>query len=318
MQLLTHSRLATFRSCPRRHLLAYEYGLRADRPAEHIAAGSAFALAVEADANGEDVEAAINRAGIDDPYELARVAAMFTAHKQRWAGEQAEEHVAAELEFVLPLRNPSSGAATSVWQRAGKIDRIVRLPDGHLALKEYKTTSRDFAPGSDYWLRLELDMQLSFYLLAAREMGYDCRAILYDVTRRPALRPLRATPEADRKFKKDGTLYAAQRTVDETPEEFAARCTADLAENPVRSFARIEIARTDSDLEEAAAEVWLQQRALRDCQRMDRWYRNPDACISSAGWQCEFLPVCIHKDLATRTPLGFRRAVRQHEELTQR
>jgi hypothetical protein len=314
-ELLTHSRLASFRACPKRHLYGYEYGLRPEVDGEPLRVGSAFALAVEADAKGLDVETAI--AGrIEEPFEMALVAAMFEAHRTHYAGASVEEHVAAELPFEIPLTNPETGRPTPSFRLAGKIDRIVRLEDGQLALKEYKTTSRDFAPGADYWLRLSLDMQLSIYVIAARELGYDVRTILYDVTRRPAIRPLKATPEDARKYTKDGALYKAQRDRDETPEEYAARAVESLLADPVRSFARIEIARTDADLLEAAAEIWTQQRAIRDNQLSGRWYRNPEACVSSTGQKCDFLSVCSFNDLATRTPQGFRRVETPHEELS--
>jgi len=215
----------------------------------------------------------------------------------------------------MALRNPQTGAATPRWRLAGKIDRIVKLADGRLALKEYKTTSRDFAPGADYWLRLQLDMQLSIYLLAARELGYDVATILYDVTRRPGLRPLKATPLEVRKFTKTGALYANQRDSDETPAEYAGRCAEALASDPVRSFARIEIARTDADLDEAREEIWTEQLIIREAQRSGRWYRNPEACVSATGQKCDFLSVCQYADLATRTPQGFRRVAEVHEEL---
>jgi hypothetical protein len=313
--LLTHSRLATFRACPRRHLYAYEYGLRPEIDSEPLRVGRAFALAVETHATGGDVDAAL--AGqIENPFELALVAAMFTAHVIRWGSELPEEHVAAELPFEMALRNPITNAPTPRWKLAGKIDRIVKLADGRIALKEYKTTSRDFSPGADYWLRLQLDSQLSIYLLAARELGYDVATILYDVTRRPALRPLKATPIEARKFTKDGALYKTQRDKDETPDEYAARCATALAEDPVRSFARIEIARTDADLGEARAEIWTEQLVIREAQRSGRWYRNPEACVSTTGIKCDFLSVCQYSDLATRTPQGFRRVENVHQELT--
>jgi hypothetical protein len=313
-ELLTHSRLACFRACPKRHLYAYEYGLRPIEDSEPLRVGKAFALAVETDAKGGDVDMAL--AGqIGDPFEFALVASMFTAHKDRYANEPKEEHVAAELPFDIALVNPETGRATPTWRLAGKIDRIVKLADGRIALKEYKTTSRDFAPGADYWLRLQLDMQLSLYLVAARELGYDVTTILYDVTRRPALRPLKATPLDARKFTKDGALYKTQRDRDETPAEYSFRCTSALVEDPVRSFARIEIARTDADLAEAQAETWIQQLNIREAQRSGRWYRNPEACVSATGQKCDFLPVCQNSDLATRTPQGFRRVETVHEEL---
>jgi hypothetical protein len=269
---------------------------------------------VETDATGGDVE--VTLAGqVEEPFELALVAAMFTAHKERWANEPTEEHVAAELPFEIALLNPETGHPTPIWRLAGKLDRIVRLADGRLALKEYKTTSRDFTPGAPYWLRLGLDMQLSIYLLAARELGYDVGTILYDVTRRPALRPLKATSTDVRKYTKEGKLYANQRDVDETPEEYATRVTASLAADLVKNFARIEIARTDSDLEECRWELWGEQLALRECQRSERWWRNPDSCVSATGQLCDYLPICQNANLATITPTGFVRVANVHPEL---
>ena len=181
---------------------------------------------------------------LDDPYDLALVAAMLQAHTERYRREPLEP-VASELAFDLPLRNPATGAASTVWRIAGVIDRIVRLGDGRAALMEYKTTSLDFSPGADYWLRMHMDQQLSIYVLAAREMGYEIDTVLYDVTRRPSLRPLMATPEEKRKYKASGALYANQREEDESPKAFAARVAEDMRARPDRYFARIEIARLD-------------------------------------------------------------------------
>jgi len=231
-QLLTHSRLACFRACPRRHYFRYELGLRPEDTGFALLVGSAFHRALEAQDKGEDPEGAIAE-GLDDPFDLALVAAMFDGHRRRW-GDSGLVPMASELAFELPLVNPATGAATPIWRVAGVIDRIVKMPDGRLALQEYKTTSRDFAPGADYWLRLHLDPQLSLYLIAARELGHDVETILYDVTRRPALRPLKATPEEKRKYKKNGDLYANQREHDETPEGFAVVCHAIWLRHPTQ------------------------------------------------------------------------------------
>ncbi len=325
-QILTHSRLATFRSCPRKAYLRYELGLRRDTDEQPMRVGSAFAAAVEASAKGLDVEAAIAKGPLD-PYEMAMVAAMFKAHQDHHAASPKIEHVAAELAFRIPLVNPATGRPTPTWVVGGVIDRIVRLEDGRLALMEYKTTSRSFLPGDDYWMRLHLDMQLSIYLIAARSMGYDIATILYDVTRRPGSPPQKATPVADRKYTakettlKDGTkkaagaLYAGMRERDETADEYAARCYSWLMDNSFDAFARIEIARTDSDLEEAAAEVWAQQRALRECQVEGRWFRNPDACYQP-GMNCVFLGICASRlDQGSPAPEGFTKVEDIHPEI---
>ena len=312
-QLLTHSRLSCFRACPRRHFLRYELGIAPEEQGYALRVGGGFHAALEAADLGEDPGAAIEDR-VSDPFDLALVAAMFDAHQRRYA-DQPLEPVGSEQEFRMPLRNPETGAPTPIWTLAGKMDRLVCLPDGRLALMEYKTTSRDFAPGAEYWLRLHLDQQLSIYVIAAREMGYQIETVLYDVTRRPSLRPLKATPEGARKYTKEGRLYANQREVDETPEEFAARVAADIAERPDHYFARIEIARLDQDLDDCRAELWSQQLAIREAQRSGRFYRNPGSCFEP--YPCEFLSICLNRDLETVTPVGFIRLQDVHPELSQ-
>ncbi len=311
-QTLTHSRLATFRFCPHKHYIRYELGLVPDSDSLALRVGSAFHLALDTINKGGDLDA-VMEAAVEDPYDLALVAAMVNAYQIRWADHQLES-VESEYEFNLPLRNPETGAPTSVWDIAGVIDRMVRLPDGRLALKESKTTSQDFSPGSDYWTRLHLDQQLSIYVLAARQLGYEIDTILYDVTRRPGLRPLKATPEDKRKYKGNGQLYAKQRDRDETPAEYAMRVAEAIDKRPEHYFTRIEIARLDQDLEECAAELWQQQLAMRAAQKAGHWYRNPGACFSNFG-ACRYLPICTNRDLDQAVPAGFVRLDDIHPEL---
>ncbi len=331
-QVLTHSRLACFRACPRRHYLRYELGLRPEVTSFALRVGSAFHHAVDASAKGRDPAAAIDD-GLDDPYDRALVAAMLDAHQRRWA-DDCTEVIASELPFDLPLVNPATGAASKLWRLAGVIDAIVRLPDGRLALREMKTTSRDFAPGEDYWLRLHLDSQLSIYVIAARAMGYDVQTISYDVMRRPGQRPSgvplvdedgvkivhdshgnRVRTKNGKKWRESADAsqgYVLQKR-DETPEEFAARVAADIAARPDHYFARIEIARLDQDLDECRRDLWIQQQTVRACQRGDGWYRNPGSCFEP--FACDYLAVCQHRDLDTQTPGGFVRVDDVHPEL---
>jgi len=311
-ELLTHSRLACFRSCPRKHFLRYECGLRPAETSTALRVGQAFHRALESQYRNGDVAIAMAEC-LTDPYDMAIVAAMFRGHERQWKDQQLKA-VAVELPFEIPLVNPQTGAPTPIWNLAGVIDRIVELPDGRLALMEHKTTARDFAPGADYWVRLHLDSQLSIYIIAARKLGYDIQTILYDVTRRPLLRPYKATPEEDRKYTKAGALYANQHDVDETPEGFAARVSAAIAADPDKHFARIEIARLDQDLEETAWELWQQQIAIREAQRSQRWFKNPESCFGNNG-SCEYLPICSGSGLNGGIPPGFMKIEDVHPEI---
>lgn len=311
-QLLTNSRLSCFRACPKRHELRYELGLAPEEETEALRIGTAFHAALEADDIGQDAEAAIAKLGTLDPFETALVAAMLTVHRERWAGDTLEV-VATELPFELPVRNPDTNASTPVWRMAGKVDRIYRLPDGRLAIQDYKTTTEDLSPGSDYWLRLSLDQQMSIYVLAARELGYDVETILYDVTTRPLLRPYKKTPPDKIQIKKDGTPYATTRLQDETPFEFTVRVAEAMRADPARYFARHEIARLDRDLDEARGEVWSQQLAIREAQRSGRWFRNPGACVTP--YRCAYLPICGQQIGPDSVPSGFRKLADVHPEL---
>lgn len=65
---------------------------------------------------------------------------------------------------------------------------------------EHKTTSADIGPASAYWKRLIIDGQISVYKTGTRSLGYEPVGTLYDVVKKPMLRPLRATPAEERKY----------------------------------------------------------------------------------------------------------------------
>ena len=174
---------------------------------------------------------------------------------------------------------------------------------------EHKTTSSDITPGSTYWRKLTLDTQVSQYLGSTEGV----EGMLYDVIRKPGIKPFKATPEADRKYTKAGTLYAAQRERDETPEEYAVRLRADISEGPNKYYARGIIVRLPSERIEAARDTWLVAGSIRESMRLDAWPRNPGSC-DAYGRTCDYWAVCAGEttiDDATR----FRTAETPHEEL---
>ena len=67
---------------------------------------------------------------------------------------------------------------------------------------EHKSTSADIGPASAYWKRLIIDGQISVYKTGARSLGFDPVGTLYDVIKKPMLRPSKATPVDDREYTK--------------------------------------------------------------------------------------------------------------------
>ncbi len=328
--ILTNSRLRCARECPRKHQFRYEIGLRPSRVGSALRLGSAVHVGLEALALGRTMDEAA--AAATSSYELLpewckgaeqvedwmvereTVAAMIAGHSWRWGGDGIE-HVCAEQAFDMPIVNPETGASTPTWRLAGKIDAIVRLPDGRMAVKENKTTGDAIDPEADYWKRLRIDSQISTYWLAATHLGHRIETVLYDVIRKPGISPRRLTKAEAGAW--DGTWFgqpfdhgAPER---ETPAMYGARLLADMGERPDFYFARREIPRLESDIEEFRSELWEQAADLRERRRSGRWYRNSNACIGFG--RCEYIDLCSDGYEAGAVPPGFEIVKNLHPEL---
>ena len=305
---LTNSSISTHMGCPHRYWWAYEQGIRPTTDALPLTLGKVFHAALECLNQGgaeDDATAICYQSGLE-PAEQERVACMVAGWAWRWAAAPAFKRILASeraFEFRVVKR--------ARWMFAGKIDVIGELENGEVAVGEYKTTTEDIAPDSDYWRRLLIDRQISGYMLGARELGFPATTVLYDVARKPAHDLLRATPEEKRKYKKDGTLYANQREVDEPLEDYRGRLMDTIVEKPDYYYQRQEIPRLDADLE-----LWREEVAhLSRTMRGKFWPRNTDHC---KRWgTCPYFNPCTSMyDLATQgTPNGFERVDNIHREL---
>lgn len=294
MELLTSSRLKSFRACPRQHYHAHVQGYRPAREPAAMAFGTAIHEALAAwwsTGTATAFELALEHlpAGMD-PFVRARAEAMLAGYHAFWVGEGFEA-LAVEKEFRLPLLNPETGKASRTWEMAGKVDAIVRGPDGRVWVLEHKTTSEDASPGSPYRQRLALDGQVSQYVEGAAAMGFDIAGVLYDVLVKPAQKPLLATPPEARKFTKAGAPYAGQRAHNETVDAYRERLVEAILEAPHRYYARVEVVRFEDERDEYRYDVWQLAEQMRASARTGRAPRNPDACFRY-GTACAFWPVC--------------------------
>jgi hypothetical protein len=184
---------------------------------------------------------------------------------------------------------------------------------------ERKSSGEDITPGSLYWTRLLMDVQISMYLDLAKSLGMHADGVLYDVLYKPKLRPLMATPVEQRKYtqptKKEPTprLYSNQRDRDETPEEYGERVAKSIAEAPDAHYQRRTIVRLERERLEAQCDVWQTANAIREARRLKMFPRNPDSCMQWSR-KCDYFDACA--GLATiDDPLLFKRLDRKHEEL---
>lgn len=320
---LTHSEMITAQNCLRKNYLAYGLGIRPVIENQNLRFGAAFHAGLDLHkqrlmeghellTDGEILAAVLTNSNPEQVYDEAALRAMLGGYFWRWNQMDREiEWIASELQFEMPLINPETNRSSQTFTLAGKIDGIARLPSGHLAVVEHKTTSSDIDQESDYWRRLRIDSQISLYYLAARHLGYDVQTVLYDVTRKPRLEA-KQVPVLDA----DGLKQVVDRTTGqrientngtwkqsvyeantqmlltrpETPDELAERICQDLADRPDYYFSRREIPRLEADLEEYRYEVWQLAGLLRDCHRTGRWPRNTSACIGFG--RCGYFDLC--------------------------
>lgn len=333
LPLLTASSARTFRRCAREYRNRYELG-RVPRRAESGAQSFGTLVhhgletwwravkigdAIGAIAVDLAIDAVRRRVGDTDAFDVVRAEELLRAYDARWLTTTIAEYEVIDVEalFEAPLVNPDTGAASRTFQRAGKLDVIVReRVTERVLVVEHKTSSEAIDAGDTYWRRLTLDSQVSTYLEGAAALGVRVDACLYDVLGKPGLRPLKATPVEARRMKKDGTPYANQRNEDESPEEFRERLRTHLAEGIDRYFKRAEIVRLEDEAAEAAFDDWQTARAIRESQLADRWPRNTDAC-ERFHRLCPYFSACIgtepidddlyfrselpHRELATST-----------------
>ncbi|TAK94533.1 hypothetical protein EPO05_06230 [Patescibacteria group bacterium] len=362
---LTHSRRSCMHKCNRKHQLAYELGLKPEGTPRPFRMGDAYhrGLEVIKAAGGVDAAVAESVRFYDEPpppfmtqfdwdVERETVAQLVNGYAWYWGNRQASgqllpewtiaEVVANEQVFALQLEGVDV---------AGKIDGIVRLGDGRLAVLEHKTTSDDIAPApagkpaNPYWLRLRIDGQISMYFAAARAMGHDVRTVLYDVTAKPRISP-KQIPVLDAdgkkivvdaqgvrqlkvKKKKDGSPAAGDgepyqtgdaekgwtlQTRVETPVEFGDRLRADIAERPAYYYGRQEIPRLNSDIEEFLRELKADKHALEYFRWKGIWPRNTQVC--TVYGTCEYFKLCHNGwNPSDGVPVGFVQIQDVHREL---
>lgn len=319
---ITHSSMVLAKTCLRAYQFRYVAGIVRERTDPPLRIGSLFHEGLEHGKVPEkpdypgwcrDEEEQYKH---DCDYELAR--AMIEAYLKYWK-DDACETITCEQSFRREIRNPSSGRSSRTVEVAGKLDKIVKTPDGRLALMEHKTTSEDLDPTSYYWQRLMLDQQVSLYY-----MHSDVKTVLYDVTRRPALKPkqiplvdnngLKIVTDdetGDRVVKKNGEPRQSAgkgmtlETRPEDPDEYGLRCYMAMTDEPERYFARREIPRTEADIDEFRQELWIQAKLLYECHQREYFFRNTNSC-KPYGRPCQYFDLCYSGwKVGDDLPLGF-------------
>ena len=330
LNVLTTSSVRAYNTCKRLYRLSHDQGRRSVYTPEPMHFGGLVHRGLEAwwraagegFAHGDWLRAAVDAFRDEpDPFQRARASALMRAYHERWGDMTWDGRpitvLAVEAEFHGPLINPATGAKSKTWTRAGKIDVVLDV-GGDVNTLESKTTSEDIGPEAAYWAHKSIDPQVSNYHVGARMLGFESTACIFDAIRKPAIKPLLATPDEDRKYTKPTKadpvprLYSGQRERDETPAEFGDRVYQ--AMQKPHMLARRELPRVEATEVDSAADVWATSTLIGFSKRLGLWPKDTDRCMNY-GRACAFLPVC-NGETTLEDASRYRAMLRAHEELS--
>ena len=318
IQKLTTSQVKCFKTCRKRYFLEYVENLKPVETPKALEIGTLYHRGIEILLKTGSMDRAIAEMHKEirydqDPYQdeitYFIVKQMIIAFV-RCSGYQHWQIVSVERPFEV-----STGYAKRLM---GKIDGIIKKTDGDnqgCYLLEHKTTSQWGVDGSTYLHNLLWDEQSTNYLYAHAKMledgsitGEAVKGVFYCIVEKPTIKPYKATPLDQRKYTKDGRLYAHQHEQDENPADFECR----LAEwyQAERRVHTTFVYRTPEDIAEHIRDYNLTLRDIAACERDETFYRNPEACKILP---CPYRPKCL--DNVPDTDCLFVKKQARNEEL---
>jgi len=288
MEKLTNSVKSLYQECPRKFFIKHERGFVPVREASYLAFGTVIHSAIEQFYNGVEFKDIDFGKEIENEFEMVKIHELIRGYINHWG--RFEEVIATEKEFKFPLLNPKTKSASRTFEMAGKIDGVVKQ-NGIVSVIEHKTTADNIEdPSCDYWLKLSLDPQISGYFVGAETLGFEPTNIIYDVIKKPTIKPFKETPDDKKKYKKDGTLYANLHDADETPKAYRERLRSDIAENPNKYFQRKDIPRIADDLIEFLSDSWSVAKLIMESRNNDFFPRRISQCFNYS--KCPYVGVC--------------------------
>lgn len=239
-----------------------------------------------------------------DEFDLVKAEELMRGYHACYV-DQPYKILFVEKQMTAKHLNPETGGQSQTWDLMGVLDSGAIDEQGRFVIFEGKTSSLDITPGSTYWQNLQMDPQPSIYWILASENPDlpEVQGVIYDVVKKPAIRPYKETPDDKKKFKcdkrckgkcvghTDGVLYAGQHETSETPEEYRMRLKQDIRDHIDEYYVRGEITRTAKELEEFREVAWQKGLQIQNNRSKGTHPKSPGAC-EQYRHMCEFFPVC--------------------------
>lgn len=254
------------------------------------------------------LEAAIAVVDAEPEYTLrqAQVRALLVGYDHRYAANLHQYQIRRVEEFVSsPLFNPATGAKSRTFINGGIVDVDMEDAGGHGIMDHKSTIDAIDDPNSPYWQQLIVESQLDHYLLLKHINGEKTDWAVWDVMRKPGIRPRAITKAEQKEFESTGKYFGFYAPTEafqvgvtqgrETLPLYEIRLVAELVENGPRYFQRRRITRLAGEVLTYAEELWDNGQEFIQARRNERRGRNSGACMSY-GRACMYLGLCAGQD----------------------
>jgi len=245
-----------------------------------------------------------------DPFLMAMMRGLLGVYDYKWRRATSDlEVLHIEKTFWSPLYNLDTNRRSRKFVLAGKIDKVVK--DGNsVVIYDHKTTSSQIGSDSAYWRTLQIEGQPRQYELLLRANGIKVDRVVWDVVRKPNIRPKKLTKAAHGSVLASGkyfgwamsneTLSELANGMDrENPEMFEVRVYETVAEDTSEYLSRKSIPNMREDLYRHNQNMWDMAadvvESRRRHEKSGRVSYNPGACLQW-GTPCRYLGICEGTD----------------------
>jgi len=273
---ISYSSLRTFQTCPKSYWYRYHAGRIPRQVSDVLFVGTAAHETTSiwwTDGPSAARDYLFDRCDAISPLDAARLAATLSVYNPPRDDFEIE---GIEVPFKVTVKNPDTDRGMKNIRLIGFADMIlVNKRTGKRVIREYKTTASEIVGFGPFWSRIAIDTQISIYALA-----FGISDIVYDVTRKPALR----VSAADRKE------AGADATEAEIYEAFCRRVSAKCADNPGEWHQWREIHKSSDDINTARRSIFEAVKQLKHSTSERLWPMHTHSC---ANWgSCKYLDVC--------------------------
>jgi hypothetical protein len=237
----------------------------------------------------------------------AKCLGLLAGYDARWRNAPYKID-SVETVLTSDLYNPETQRKSRTFTVAGKLDvRMTDIATGEKVVPDHKTASQDITdPNAPYWRQLVVEGQVTHYLLLEWLNGNKVDYALWDVMRKPDIRP-KALSKADAKVTLETKTYCEYSLTEfdldslakdgrETDMMYSARLAYDCStERPQHYFQRRKVPRLDSEIREYGIELWGHGQDIIAARANNRWPRNSGACFVYNS-PCTYLGLCSKFD----------------------